>query len=45
MKIRPMVVELFHADIQTDMTKLMVALRSFSNIPKKFVIDLVYFRP
>jgi hypothetical protein len=29
MKIRPVEVELFHADGQTDMTKLIVAFRSF----------------
>jgi hypothetical protein len=39
MKIRPVGAELFHADGwadgQTDMTKLMVAFRNFSNAPKK----------
>ena len=35
MKIRPVGAELFHADRQTDMTKLTVALRNFANAPKK----------
>jgi hypothetical protein len=35
MKIRPVVAELFHADGQTDMTKLTVAFRSFANSPKR----------
>ena len=29
-----MLAELFHADRQTDMTKLMVASRNFANAPK-----------
>jgi hypothetical protein len=33
MKTRPMGVK-FYADRQTDMTKLIVALRSFANAPK-----------
>jgi hypothetical protein len=33
-KIRPAGVELFHADGQTDMTKLRVAFRNFANAPK-----------
>jgi len=33
MKIRPMGAELFHADGQTDMTKLIFALRDFVNAP------------
>jgi hypothetical protein len=33
-KIRLVEAELFHADGQTDMTKLIVALRNFSNAPK-----------
>ena len=33
MKIRPMGVELFQADGQTDMTKLTVAFRNFVNAP------------
>jgi hypothetical protein len=33
-KIRPMEVELFHADRQTDMTKLRVAFPNFANAPK-----------
>jgi hypothetical protein len=35
MKIYPVGDELFHADRQTDLTKLIVALRSFSNVSKK----------
>ena len=34
MKIRLGGVELFHADWRTDMTKLIVAFRSFANAPK-----------
>jgi hypothetical protein len=34
MKIRPVEAELFHADGQTDMTKLTVAFRNFANAPK-----------
>jgi hypothetical protein len=32
MKIRPVEAELFHADIQTDMKKVTVAFRSFTNL-------------
>jgi len=32
-KIRPVGAELFHADGQTDMTKLIVAFRNFANVP------------
>jgi len=35
MKIRPVEAELFHADVQTDMSKLIVAFRKFANAPKK----------
>jgi hypothetical protein len=34
MKICPVRAELFHADGQKDMTKLIVAFRSFANEPK-----------
>jgi len=34
MKIRPVRAELFHADGQIDMTKLIVAFRNFVNAPK-----------
>ena len=34
MKIRPLGVELFHADRRRDMTKVMVAFRNFVNAPK-----------
>ena len=33
MKIRPVRAEFFHADEQTDMTKLIVAFRNFANAP------------
>jgi hypothetical protein len=35
MKICPVGAELFHADGQTDNTKLIIAFRNFSNAPKK----------
>jgi hypothetical protein len=35
MKIRPLGAELFHADGQTDMTKLLHTFRNFANAPKK----------
>jgi len=34
MKIRPVGAELFHADRQTDMTKLRDAFHNFANAPK-----------
>jgi hypothetical protein len=34
-KIRPVGAELFHADVQTDMTKLTVAFRNLENAPIK----------
>jgi len=34
MKIRPLRAELFHMDIQTDMTKLIIAFRAVANVPK-----------
>jgi hypothetical protein len=33
-KISPVGVEIFHADVQTDLTKLIVAFRNFANAPK-----------
>ena len=33
MKIRPVGMELFHADRRTDMTKLIVAFRNFAKVP------------
>ena len=33
--VRPVGAELFHADGQMDMTKLIVAFRNFANAPKK----------
>jgi len=35
MKFHPMGTELFHADRQTDKTKLTVVFRNFANAPKK----------
>ena len=35
MKILPVGAELYHTDGQTDMTKLIVALRTFANAPPK----------
>jgi len=35
MKIRPVGAELFHADGQTDMRKLLVAFHNFANTPNK----------
>lgn len=34
-KIRPLGAELFHADGQTDVTKLTAAFHNFANMPKK----------
>jgi hypothetical protein len=34
MKIGPVGAELFHADRQTDMTKLIIVFRAVSNVPK-----------
>jgi hypothetical protein len=33
--------ELFHADVQTDMSKLRVAFRNFSEAPKKNILNSV----
>jgi hypothetical protein len=41
-KIRPVGAELFHADGQTDMTKLRAVFRSFVNAPNKLVIVISY---
>jgi hypothetical protein len=38
MKIRPVSAELFHANGQTDMTKLIVAFRDFGKAPKKTLL-------
>ena len=45
MKIRPVGAELFHADRRTNMTKLIVAFRNFTNAPrnKKTYICRPYF--
>ena len=42
MKVRPVGAELFHADGQTDMTKLIVALRNFANETKNQVINKTF---
>jgi len=34
MKIRPVIAESFHTDRWTDITKLIVAFRNFTNAPK-----------
>ena len=36
MKFRPVGAELFHAGLQTDMSKVTVPFRNFSNISKMF---------
>jgi hypothetical protein len=36
MQIRPVGAELLHADGRTDMTKLIVDLRNFANVPNKY---------
>jgi hypothetical protein len=38
MKIRPVGPELFHADGQTDITKLIVTFRNFANAPKNWAL-------
>ena len=45
MKIRAVGAELFHADEETDMTKLSVAFRDFANAPKslQLAISFSYF--
>ena len=40
MKIRPVGAELFHTDGRTDMTKLIVAFRNFTNEPKRITSNL-----
>ena len=35
MKLRPVGAELFHADGQTDITKLIIALRNLTRVSKK----------
>jgi len=35
MKIHLVGAELFHADVRTDMTKLIIAFLNFANTPKK----------
>jgi len=38
MKIRSVGAEMFHADGQTDVTKLIVAFRTFANAPKNVTL-------
>jgi len=38
MKIRPVIAELFHADKQTDTTKLIVGFRKFANDPNNGIL-------
>ena len=38
MKMGPVETELLHADVQTDMTKLIVSFRNSENTPKKTYI-------
>jgi hypothetical protein len=38
-KIRPVAAKLFHADEQTDKTKLIVTFGNFANIPKKMKVN------
>jgi len=40
-KIRPVGAELFHADRQTDTTKLIVDFLNFEKAPKDAVINLI----
>ena len=42
-KIRSVGAELFHADRQTYMTKLIVAFRNFAKAPKNGFSDLIVF--
>jgi len=37
MKIRPVGAEVFHADGQTDVTKLLIAFSNFANAPKHWI--------
>ena len=41
MKILPVGAKLFHADGQTDMSKLVIAFRYFENSPKTVSISLI----
>ena len=42
-KIRPVGAEFFHADRRTDMTKLMVTFRKFTNAPKNLSADQIQY--
>jgi len=39
MKVRPLETKLFHADGQTDVTKLTVAICDFANAPKNELLE------
>jgi hypothetical protein len=41
MKLCPMGTELFHADGQMNMTKLLVAFRNFLNTPKSDHVEVI----
>jgi len=41
MEFRPVVVALFHADGQTDMTKLIDVFRNFANRPKNILSIII----
>ena len=43
MTIRQAGAELFHADRRTDMAKLIIAIRSFANVPNKYWISNTKF--
>jgi hypothetical protein len=45
MKIRPVGAELFHAYRQTDMAKLIVAFRNFSNASKQSIVSTTQSKP
>ena len=40
MNIRLVEAEFFHAEVQTDMTKLIIAVRNFENVPKHWGTQL-----
>ena len=44
MKVRPVGVELFHADRRTVMTKIIVAFSNFANVPKMdiYIYSYIY---
>ena len=44
MKIRPVGAELFHADRQPDMSKLIIAFRNFANAPTMHFLPSTNFK-